>query len=568
MRVLRFFGDELAARYGRKLHRIPVDLALGCPNRPGRFGPGCSFCAEDGARARHLARNLDLPEQVARGVKYVRERYDSEGPYIAYFQAFTSTHAPVERLRALYETVLNAADFRVVIVGTRPDALEPETIAYLRELASRYEMWVELGVQSAHDITLERVNRGHDFAAVQRAARALADAGISLAAHVILGLPGEDEAMMLETARAIARLPFRALKLHQLQLLRGAPLARELIFTLNEYEYAHLARAFLRELPDDWLIMRLAADAAESELIAPRWEMPKGRFIEFFLRYFESGEIFPRVTTADGSVTLYHPEFRQHFHSLAGAETESEKKFIEPAHLAKRLQEGDKVDLLEFGFGLGGNAWAAAECARRTGKGKLLFRSLELDMQTVCAALEIVQEPERRVFLQSILDTGAWRSEYCDVELFTGDARRMLLEHPDLWDVVFMDGFSPDVNPELWSYDLVRALKKQLRPGGVLVSYVAAYPFRGALLRAGFAVGETPAFGRRRGGTIAGVGGEWELSSKELGIILHSTAGVPYRDPGLRQPRALLAERRERVVRRLRSRGVPKWFRASTPEGQ
>ena len=253
MQQIRFFSDDIAARYGRRLHRIPLDLSLGCPNRPDRFGPGCVFCAEDGGRARHLARHLDLAGQVRAGIEFARSRYGGEAPWIAYFQAFTSTYAPLQRLRELYAEVLRAAEFKVVIIGTRPDALPPETIRFLAELARDYEVWVELGVQSAHDRTLELIRRGHDFAAVEDAVRRLHEAGISTAAHVIAGLPGENEKDFYETARRLARLPFRAVKLHQLLVLRGTPLASPDFpvkpVPLNEYEYARWAAGFSAASP-------------------------------------------------------------------------------------------------------------------------------------------------------------------------------------------------------------------------------------------------------------------------------------------------------------------------------
>ena len=136
MDQLHFFRDYIARKYGKRLYRIGIDLALGCPNRVDRFGPGCVFCSEDGNRARHLARKLDLKGQVAAGIAYTAQRYGAEAPYIAYFQAFTSTHAPAEELRRLYGEVLESAPFAVVIIGTRPDALPPETVRLLAELAT------------------------------------------------------------------------------------------------------------------------------------------------------------------------------------------------------------------------------------------------------------------------------------------------------------------------------------------------------------------------------------------------------------------------------------------------
>ena len=575
MEQVKFFSNYLAERYGRRMYRIALDLALGCPNRPGGFGPGCVYCAEDGNRARHLARNLDLPGQIASGISFVSARYQAEPPYVAYFQAFTSTNAPASRLEKLYREALELASFRVVIVGTRPDALPEETVALLAKLNRVYEVWVELGVQSSNDATLARIRRGHDFAAVRDAVLRLDRAGIPVAAHVIAGLPGEGREEFRRTARDLAALPVRAVKLHQLLTLRGTQLAREAssfrTVPLNEYEYAACAAAFLREMPEDVLVMRLSADADPADVIAPRWRMGKGQFREFFLDYFRNRRdldpAFPAVATADGSPTLYHPGFRQHFRSLAGAETETARKFLEPGRLEERLRSGETVRLLDIGFGLGGNVAGAVRVAERVRRGRLIILSLEIDpeLPTTAAGLHPPDSLEGRL-AAAVAREGIFETEFARVELRLDDARRSVagLPEQERFDLIFQDGFSPDCNPELWSYDLVRLLVRHLAPGGRIVSYCSAFPYRGALLRAGLTVGESAPFGRKRGGTVAGRDfvPALPLTEKERGILCRSTAGVVYRDPGLHGTREALLARRRKLVERLRRRGIPKWFRA------
>ncbi|MDR0932526.1 MAG: TIGR01212 family radical SAM protein [Victivallales bacterium] len=568
MNKLHFFSDYIADKYNGKLHRIGIDLSLGCPNRLNRFGPGCVFCAEDGNRARHLSRNLNLPGQVASGIEFVRTRYGAKPPYIAYFQAFTSTYAPVEKLRELYKEVLDAAPFALVIVGTRPDALPPETVEFLAELAERYEVWVELGVQSTHDSTLNLIRRGHDFATVEEAVRRLDSAGIAVGCHLIAGLPGEDRKMFIDSARKVAGLPFRAVKLHPLLTLKGTVISSQ-EFTpkpigLNEYEYADYLDGFLRELPDHWLIMRLTAEAEKEKIITPRWWMSKGQFLDFFKARFNvgaTGKEFSGVVTQDGSPTLYHPEFRQHFHSLAGAATEAEQKYVAPSRLRERLSYGKTVRLLDVGFGLGVNCAAALSCG-----GACEIVTLENDPRTLHAALSLYPQNSLQYRLIDALDReGVFREGNCRVRLLKGDARcSVTLLEMQSFDVIFQDGFSPDYNPELWSFDFVRALARLLKPDGVLVSFCSALPFRGALLRTGLAVGESPPCGRKRGGTVAGFDPAvlpLPLPPKELGIILHSTAGVAYRDPGLADNRDKLFLRRNAIVAKLRRRGVPKWYK-------
>ncbi len=550
MNKINFFSEYLSGKYGTALYRIPIDLPLSCPNRTGQGG-GCIYCAEDGNRARHLRHHFSLPEQVAAGIAYVRERYHSAGPYIAYFQSYTNTFAPVAQLRAWYEEVLALAEFKMIIVATRPDCLPNEVLELLSELNRRCELWVELGVQTSNDATLKLINRGHDFASVQAAARKLADRGIKTAAHVILGLPGETADDFRKTADDLAALPFKAVKLHQLLVLRKTPLAsgNYPVKPLNEYEYAAAAVDFLRRLPDDWIVMRLMADADNDAIIAPKWWMKKGQFIEYVRQLMDGGNAM-QVVTGDGSPTLYHPGYRQHFHTVAGARTEAEEKFAVPSGIAGLKNPR----LLDIGFGLGYNA-AAALAANPDSE----ITTLENDPRTLEAAQELF-EPEslQHQLIRGLREHGQWHN----VRLLAGDARASVRSLPDQYfDVVFMDGFSPDVNPELWTYDFIRQLKRILKPRGVIVTYSSAYPLRGAFLKLGFKVRETAAFGRKRGGTAASLQGETALPEKELNIILKSTAGVPYRDHGLTHRPAEILQYRERLVKKLRARGIPKWYK-------
>ncbi len=646
MNKLNLFSEYLTNKYGKVLYRVPIDLPLSCPNRERNGGVGCIYCAEDGNRARHLRNNFSLREQVNAGIDYIAGRHQNHGPYIAYFQSFTNTNAPVDTLRAWYEEVLAMADFKMVIIATRPDCLPDEVMKYLAELKERYELWVELGVQSTNDATLALIRRGHDFASVTDAVRRLDAAGIKTAAHVILGLPGENSGDYRQTAEALAALPFQAVKLHQLMILRKTPLASLLasgeleVKPLNEYEYAAAAVDFLRRLPDNWIVMRLMADAGNEAIIAPKWWMKKGQFIEY-IKGLMNGSESEKVITGDGTPTLYHPEYRQHFHSVAGAATESREKFIIPSGLGERVNP----QVLDIGFGLGYNAIAALEANPGA-----VITTLEKDRKALEAARELFdpasfqhqvisgllvscqaqicnkdkldlrgnffQEAEGRCGhrprnpenkstgktlaaerLQSSalasnppetfdsqlsaapansnqprnlcnpcckFEFDRTRTDGCatNIKLILGDARQSVREmKSEIFDVIFLDGFSPDTNPELWSYDFLRELKRLLKNDGILVTYSSAYPVRGALLRLGLSVTESVPFGRKRGGTAAVKSGPTSLDEKELAIIQKSTAGVPYRDPGLKLTAMEILERRNRLVKRLRSKGVPKWYK-------
>ena len=570
MKRIRFFNDLLTEKFGTVLHRIPFDLGLSCPNRVNGDGP-CAFCAADGARARHLDAGMDLAAQAKAGRDYIRKRYGSDGPYLAYFQAYTNTFAPAARLRELYSAALDTADFKALVIATRPDCLPEECLDLLAELKEKYELWLELGVQTANDETLRRISRGHDFACVEDAVRRAHARGIHCAAHLILGLPGETEKDYLYTADRIAELPFEAVKMHHLLILRGTTMARMLhegqVRPLNEYEYAASLAAFLRRLPDTMCVMRLSADAPQESVIAPKWWMKKGQFREMFLNFYDreerTGAPFEfACRTGDGSYTFYHPGYRQHFHSTAGAGSESDRKYLGPCRIRERLRNGDGVTVLEIGFGLGCNAAALLRAVRETGRGKLRMISLECDPAVLAAAAMLPDCPEPEM-IDSLRRTGRYDTAGFSLELILGDARKSLPEKGSA-DAVFLDGFSPETNPELWTEEFIGELKKRLKPDGVLATYSCAYPVCGALLKNGFRLYVTEPFGRKRGGLLAALAPQTGLEilpEKDLLITTRSTAGTPYSDPGLNGSREEILRRHAETAAELRRAGMPKWFR-------
>lgn len=610
-----FFNDYIQNKYRKPLYRVPIDLPLSCPHRIKEGGKGCIFCPEDGARARHLKHNLDLKTQVETGIRYVRSRYGSNVGLIAYFQSFTNTNAPIEELKEYYSKVLSFTPFEMVIISTRPDCLPEDVLDYLSELNEKYELWVELGVQTANDKTLKLINRQHDFACVKDAVAKLAARNIKTAAHVILGLPGENICDFRKTAAELAKLPFSGIKIHNLLVLKNTSLAKiyheqqsgnssdfPTIIPLNEYEYSDVLLDFLKLIPKDWPLMRITADAPPEDIIAPKWWMKKGQFIEYIRDRSTNKNPdcgMPKIKTEDGSYTLYHPEYKQHFHSLAGARTEAEKKFMEPCEIRKQLSLGKNLKILDIGFGLGTNALAAINAAEMVQNGKLSIISLERDQETIKIASDL--DPDNQI-LATLAETLQWnsssslrrpganskntptlkpstfhdrtlnsnagllRSESANysINLILGDARRTIQTIEDKFDAIFLDPFSPDVNPELWTYDFIRELTKRLAPKGVIATYSASFPVRGAMLRCGLTVGETPSFGRKKGGTIASFAPEKisnPLPEKEMNIILRSTAGTPYRDLYLSRTRDEVSEFRKKLVNRLHARGIPKWFK-------
>ena len=585
MRKLYFFKKYLEETYGQAMYRIPISLPFSCPNRVANNGIGCTFCAEDGSAARHLKDTLDLKDQVDKGIAYAQKRYGAKAPYIAYFQAFTNTYASVRILRKYYEEVLALGDFKMVMISTRSDALPDDVLDYLSELNEQYDLWVELGVQSSNNKTLKRIERGETFESVQEGVKKLAARNIKTAAHIIVGLPGEDINDFKKTARDISVLPFSAVKIHHLMVLKNTPLAKEYangeFKTLNEYEYAAALLDILKIIPEEWPLMRITADSGEEDLIAPKWWMKKGQFLTFIESALESGALsedfaefstIPKIKTEDGSFTFYHPKYKQHFHTLAGAQTEAVEKFTKPSNLENKLAESN-LALLDVGFGLGYNVFAAVKIALElyksdTSSPELNIHSLEFEIKTLVMSREIFAEGTlEREILDELIDKQSWTRDNCTVHLHLGDARtgvKMLQETRLKFDIVFLDGFSPDKNPELWSYDFFRAINSISTEKAVMVTYSSAFPVRSGLLRCGLHIGETKAYGRKRGGTIAARDTSdivEPLKDKDTAIITQSTAGLCYRDRNLNRQAGKIRQLREKTQKRLRAYGVPKWIK-------
>jgi radical SAM protein (TIGR01212 family) len=225
-----------------------------------------------------IKHGLSLDEQIAQARYFNQKRYGAK-KFIAYFQSFTNTYAPVSRLYSLYSQALNHSGMVGLSIGTRPDCVNDEILNLISSFKKDYLVWIEYGLQSAHDITLSRINRGHDVACFEKSARITHEYGLNICAHVILGLPGETREMMLDTARFIAGLPIDGVKIHSLYITGGTALAR--LHEKGEYncldrdEYAETVIDFLEILPPELVIQRLTGDPFRYELAAPLWMLEK-----------------------------------------------------------------------------------------------------------------------------------------------------------------------------------------------------------------------------------------------------------------------------------------------------
>lgn len=290
----RTLSSFLRERFGCRVRKITVDAGLTCPNRDGTVGiGGCIYCNERGSGT-GASRTQTVGEQIESAKEFMRKRYGVE-KYIVYFQSFSNTYAPVERLERLYREALDAEDVVGLAIGTRPDCVPEETLDLIGEVGRRTYVTIEYGLQSAHDKTLARINRGHGFESFRDAVERTRRRNIDVTVHVILGLPGETKEDMLETARAIGNMGIRGVKIHLLYVVRGTRLHD--MFASGEYTcltsdaYADIVADFLAVLPPDMVIHRLTGDPHRDELVAPEWALDKEANLAAIRRVMEERNI-------------------------------------------------------------------------------------------------------------------------------------------------------------------------------------------------------------------------------------------------------------------------------------
>jgi hypothetical protein len=279
-RAFNSYSSYLKRRHGGRTYRVAVDGGFSCPNRlTGRDSEGCSFCDSRGARASYIETADRIRAQVDRGVAFLTRRYGAK--YFAlYFQAFTSTFGTPEELRGVYDAGLSAYPFRELVVSTRPDAVDRARAELLASYqTAERDVWVELGLQTAHDVGLREIRRGHTVADFLRAYEILREAGVHIGVHVINGLPGEGLREIEETAAFVAGLHPDGVKIHNLHVSRGTALYREYLAGNMSLPAPHrqlqYAARFIELLPPETVIMRISCDTPRDFRALPRRVLPK-----------------------------------------------------------------------------------------------------------------------------------------------------------------------------------------------------------------------------------------------------------------------------------------------------
>ncbi len=263
--------------FGCTVHKLQIDAGFTCPNRDGHVDAGgCIYCDGRGSQLRQRGALPSASAQMTSGKKYYKP---AASKFVAYFQTFTNTYAPVEKLKALYDEALSQEDVIGLSIGTRPDCLGPDVVELLTGYAQKYHIWVELGLQSVHDKTLQFINRRHDYSQFLDAVSRLAGHGLNICVHIIIGLPGESDEDVLTTAKTLAALPVNGIKIHSLLALDGTLMGdmyrQGSIPMITKEKYVALTADVLEVLPPEMVIQRLTADGYRDIFLAPAWAANK-----------------------------------------------------------------------------------------------------------------------------------------------------------------------------------------------------------------------------------------------------------------------------------------------------
>ncbi len=277
------FNKYLKDKFGQKVYKISLDGGFTCPNRDGKIDTrGCIFCSKGGSGDFAQNRDLSITEQIESGKKRVEKKIKS-GKYIAYFQAFTNTYAPVEILRAKYSEAINHPDIVALSIATRPDCLVDGVIELLDEMNKIKPVFVELGLQTIHSDSAKYIRRGYSLEVYNEAVKKLKNIGVNIVVHIILGLPNESENDMLETVKYVCESGANGIKLQLLHVIAGTDLAKDyekgLFKTLEFDEYVELIAKCVAIIPKNIVIHRLTGDGAKKDLIAPLWSADKKRVL-------------------------------------------------------------------------------------------------------------------------------------------------------------------------------------------------------------------------------------------------------------------------------------------------
>jgi radical SAM protein (TIGR01212 family) len=309
-RPFNAYAPYFKKRFGERVQKVSVDAGFDCPNRDGTKGRGgCTYCNNDAFNPSYCHPDKPLKVQLEEGILFHKARYRRADKYLVYFQPYSNTHAPVEKLEALYEEAVAHPDVLGLVISTRPDCIDKEKLDLLERLSSSHFIALELGVESVYDRTLTRINRLDTFESAKRAIQAAAGRGLHVGAHFIFGLPGETIEMMMDAVHEINRLPLNSVKFHQLQIVNGTRMAREYKASPGDFnlfsfpEYLDFIIPFIERLNPELIIERFAGEVPPRFLASPGWGRMRNDEVlvtiekELLRRNTWQGRLYPNNTS-------------------------------------------------------------------------------------------------------------------------------------------------------------------------------------------------------------------------------------------------------------------------------
>jgi radical SAM protein (TIGR01212 family) len=272
------YSEYFRKKFGGRVQKLTLDAGFTCPNRDGSKGiGGCTFCNNNAFNPSYCQPEKSISTQIDEGIEFHKKRYRRADKYLAYFQAYSNTYAGVDVLRERYEEALRRDEVIGLVIGTRPDTVDPEILNYIKTLAKDYYVVIEYGIESCYNNTLKRVNRGHSFEDSVRAIDMTASRGIRQGAHFIIGLPGESSEDILAEMKIISGLPINNIKFHQLQIVRNTVMAKEYISDPEDFrifdldEYLGLMLRILEVLNPEFVVERIAGESNQGFLLSKSW---------------------------------------------------------------------------------------------------------------------------------------------------------------------------------------------------------------------------------------------------------------------------------------------------------
>ncbi len=294
-RRINLASNHSRLKYGQRIQKVTIDAGFTCPNRDGSISVGgCSFCDNNAFNPGYCTGSKPISQQIQQGIDFHKRRYRKAGKYMAYFQAYSNTYAPVDILRKRYFEALSCDDVIGIVIGTRPDCIDEEKLDLLEEINLNYELIVEYGIESVYDSTLKTVNRGHNFETTKKAIELTSKRNITTGGHIIFGLPGESHSMMIDSAKILSDLPLNTIKFHQLQIVKGTIVGNQYLKEPESFkqfeldEYIQFIVEYLELLRPDIIVERLAGETQPDYNLSKKWNIRYDQVLQMIEKEMEN----------------------------------------------------------------------------------------------------------------------------------------------------------------------------------------------------------------------------------------------------------------------------------------